>query len=105
MDLHGYGPDISELSIYPGKIIWNTILDDDIDRSEEIEQACSYIRSLYQPGTPFFTKKGIRNLHEQLQDRSRSTFYIPALDGSVVEVENETGKVLPGPRTELERIL
>ena len=81
---------------------WPTSADD-----KRKSEAISRIRSLYDAGTPLFTKKSIKHLHQQLQKSAEigKRVSVEAVDGNAVSFKIETGLTQEADEPELEMIL
>lgn len=99
-------PEPSELHHW-GNIEWESLLDTTTDRAEEIATAQSTIQALYDSGAPFFRKTDMRDLRDQLtRARTGENVHVRDLDGKIVEIEVETGKILfPGADPDTERVM
>ena len=99
--------DVYEAYTCPGDFWWTQQERGEIDRSGEAVAVHSRIRALYNSGTPLFTKEAIRDLGKQLQSLAEvgQKVHVRGLDGRIVEYENQTRRISPAHRPELERVL
>lgn len=65
------------------------------DEPKTMEEAQARIDELYEAGVPFFSKEGIRFIHEQCQRKPRrgEMIYVKDITGALVEFECQTGDV------------
>ena len=96
-----------DASLYPGKLIWGHVYGSSDKYSQEIADVQLNVRTWYDSGAPFFTKQAIQDLQNQLQSslQTGEKIVIKGLDGKIIEVENETGKVFPIGASDFERVL
>lgn len=67
----------------------------------------SKIRSLYDAGTPLYTKEAIRDIDQQLEKcvQRGEKVLVRGLDGIMVDFEIESGRTFPVGEPNLEMVL
>lgn len=101
-------PDVHKLSICNGKDIWNyTAEQSDADNYEKKARVQSQIRALYDAGVPFFSKTAIQDVDRQLKNsiQTGEQIRISGLDGTVTQVEIETGRAYQIGTSDLEQVM
>lgn len=98
---------VSKRHIYPGEAYRIQKPTSAEDVTSKRAEAYTRIRSLFDAGTPIFTKEMIRDVCWQLErsDQRGQKISVRGLDGVMVDFETESGRILPGTESGLEFIL
>ena len=77
--------------------------DPDPNDCQQISEVIDRLHTIYDSGSPLFTKEKLQRICEQLDDPDKGSrpISIEALDGTSVSYEVETGRIVPaGTRDE-----
>lgn len=90
--------------VYPGQASWSGTQHAE---EGEIADMTSKIRSLYDAGTPLYTKEAIQDIDQQLEKcvHRGEKVLVRGLDGIMVDFEIESGRAFPASEPNLEMVL